>query len=324
MLTRATGAEMKKATTEIFVGIDVSKNWLDIAVHAGEEAFRTGNDDTGIASLVKQLKEWKPVLIVLEPTGGFEMLVTAELTHAGLPVVAINAKRVRDFARATGRLAKTDKLDAKVLAHFAAAVRPPLRSLRSEEEEQLTALLTRRRQVLNMKTVEKNRLVTVRAKMRADIEAHIQWLSRSLKELDKEIEEFVVSSPAWKGKDALLQSVPGVGPVTSATMLGMLPELGQLNRQEIAALVGVAPVNKDSGKKQGKRRVYGGRADVRSVLYMAALAAKKFNPVIREFYERLIKHGKEKKVALTACMRKLLVILNAMMRTNQPWHTQAA
>ena len=323
MLTRAQGVNMKKAM-EIFVGIDVAKAWLDIAVHEQEEAFRTGNDDIGIVSLVKRLKKLKPTLIVLEATGGFEMLVVAELTHTGLPVVVVNAKRIRDFARATGRLAKTDKLDAKVLAHFAAAVRPALRSLRSEEEEQLTALLTRRRQVLDMLTVEKNRLVTVRAKMRSEIEAHIQWLSRSLKELDHEIKDFVASTPVWKEKDALLQSVPGIGPVTSATMLGMLPELGKLNRQEIAALVGVAPVNKDSGKKQGKRRVYGGRADVRSVLYMAALAAKKFNPVIRKFYERLIKHGKEKKVALTACMRKLLVILNAMMHTNQPWRTQAA
>ena len=279
---------------------------------------------TGIASLVKRLKKLKATLIVLEPTGGFEMLVVAELTQAGLPAAVVNAKRVRDFARATGQLAKTDKLDAKVLAHFAAAVRPAVRNLRSEEEEQLAALLTRRRQIIDMLTVEKNRLVTVRAKMRSDIQAHIQWLSSSLKELDQEIEDFIESTPAWKDKDALLQSVPGVGPVTSATMLGMLPELGLLNRQEIAALVGVAPVNKDSGKKHGRRRVYGGRADVRSVLYMAALAAKKFNPVIRKFYERLIQQGKEKKVALTACMRKLLVILNAMMHSNQPWRPQPA
>jgi transposase len=312
---------MKKAEQD-FVGIDVSKVWLDIAVHQQDETFRVSNNDTGIASLVKHLRKLKPSLIVLEPTGGFEKLVVAELIHAGLPAVVVNAKRVRDFARATGKLAKTDKLDAKVLAHFAVAVRPALRSLRSEQEEQLTALLTRRRQVLDMLTVEKNRLVTVRAKMRADIETHIQWLSKSLKELDKEIEEFVKSTPAWKEKSALLQSVPGVGPVTSATMLGMLPELGKLNRQEIAALVGVAPVNKDSGKKQGRRRVYGGRADVRSVLYMAALSAKKFNPVIKKFYDRLIKQGKEKKVALTACMRKLLVILNAMMSANQPWRVQ--
>src|SRR6266496_365788 len=324
-LTRASGADMKKARAEIFVGIDVSKNWLDVAVHEQEEAaFRTSNDEAGIASLVKRLKKWKPTRIVLEPTGGFEMLVIAELTHAGLPVVVINAKRIRDFARATGRLAKTDKLDAKVLAHFAAAVRPALRSLRSKEEEQLAALLTRRKQVLDMITIEKNRLVTGRAKMRSDIQAHLQWLSKSLKELDKEIEEFVENSPAWKEKDAVLQSVPGVGPVTSATLLGRVPELGKLNRQEIAALVGVAPMNKDSGKKQAKRRVFGGRADVRSVLYMAALAAKKFNPIIQKFYERLLKHGKEKKVALTACMRKLLVILNSMMHSNQPWRTQAA
>jgi transposase len=315
---------MKKARADIFVGIDVSKSWLDVAVHEQEEVLRTGNDDPGIASLVKRLKKWTPSLIILEPTGGFEMLVVAELTHAGLPVVVINAKRVRDFARATGRLAKTDKLDAKVLAHFAAAVRPPLRNLPSEEAEQLTALLTRRKQVLEMITVEKNRLVTVRAKMRSDIQAHLQWLSKHLKELDKEIEEFVENSPVWKEKDALLQTVPGVGRVTSATLLGMLPELGQLNRQEIAALVGVAPMNKDSGRQHGKRRVFGGRADVRSILYMASLAATKFNPVIRKFYQRLLKHGKEKKVALTACMRKLLVILNSMMHSNQPWRSQPA
>jgi len=314
---------MKKAE-EIFVGIDVSKAWLDIAVHEQEETFRAGNDEVGIGGLMKRLKKMKASLIVLEPTGGFEMLVVAELSHAGLPVAVVNAKRVRDFARATGQIAKTDKLDAKVLAHFAAAVRPAVRSLRTEQEEQLTALMTRRRQVIDMLTVEKNRLVTVRAKMRTDIEAHVQWLSSNLKELDEEIEEFVESLPAWKEKDALLQSVPGVGRVSSATLLGMLPELGLLNRQEIAALVGVAPVNKDSGKKRGRRRVYGGRGDVRSVLYMAALSAKKFNPVIRKFYERLIQHGKEKKVALTACMRKLLVILNAMLRSNQPWRVQPA
>ena len=314
---------MKKAA-EIFVGIDISKAWLDIAVHEKEETFRVSNEEVGIAGLVKRLKKLKASLIVVEPTGGFEMLVVAELTHAGLPVAVVNAKRVRDFARATGQIAKTDKLDAKVLAHFAAAVRPAVRSLRTEQEEQLTALMTRRRQVIDMLTVEKNRLVTVRAKMRTDIEAHIHWLSSSLKELDQEIEEFVESLPVWKEKDALLQSVPGVGRVSSATLLGMLPELGLLNRQEIAALVGVAPVNKDSGKKRGRRRVYGGRADVRSVLYMAALSAKKFNPVIRKFYERLIQHGKEKKVALTACMRKLLVILNAMLRSNQPWRVQPA
>ncbi len=313
-----------KEAAEIFVGIDVSKGWLDVARYEPAETWRVSNAEVGIASLVKRLKEWQPSLIVLEPTGGFEMLVVAELGEAKLPVVVVNAKRVRDFARATGRLAKTDKLDAQVLAHFAAAVRPPVRSLKSAEEEQLTALLTRRRQVLEMLSMEKNRLVTVRAKMRTDLQTHIQWLAHNLKELDDEIEDFVQGTPIWKEKDALLQSVPGVGPVTSRTMLAMLPELGQLNRQEIAALVGVAPVNRDSGRKHGKRRVFGGRAEVRSVLYMAALVAKKFNPRIRTFYERLIQQGKEKKVALTACMRKLLVILNAMMRSHQPWRTQPA
>ena len=313
-----------KKRVEIFVGIDVSKAWLDVAVHEHKEITRFRNDEAGIASLVKVLKKLKPKLIVLEPTGGFEMLVVAELSQAGLPVALVNGKRVRDFAKATGQIAKTDKLDARVLAHFAAAIRPEVRALRTEEEEQLTALLTRRRQVLDMLTVEKNRLVTVRAKMRPDLETHIHWLSNNLKELDQEIEDFIKGSPLWKEKNNLLQSVPGVGPVTSATMLGMLPELGLLNRQEIAALVGVAPMNKDTGSKQGKRSIYGGRADVRSVLYMAALSAKKHNPFIRKFYQRLIQHGKEKKVALTACMRKLLVILNAMLRTNQPWRSQLA
>lgn len=313
-----------KRRAEIFVGIDVSKAWLDVAVYEQDEMMRIRNEEEGIATLLKHLKKLKPSLVVLEPTGGFEMLLVAELSRAGLPVVVVNAKRVRDFARATGRLAKTDKLDARVLAHFAAAVRPAVRSLRSEDEEQLTALLTRRRQILAMLTVEKNRLVTVRPPMRSDLQAHIRWLAQNLKTLDQEIEEFVKRSPVWKEKDALLQSVPGVGPITSATMLGMLPELGLLNRQEIAALVGVAPLNRDSGRKQGRRRVFGGRADVRSVLYMAALSAKKFNPIIRAFYEKLLRHGKEKKVALTACMRKLLVILNAMLRTHQAWRPQAA
>lgn len=309
---------------EIFVGIDVSKAWLDVAVHEHQETTRFRNDEAGIGDLVQALKRLKPDLLVLEPTGGFEMLVVAELSQADLPVAVVNGKRIRDFAKATGRLAKTDKLDARVLAHFAAALRPEVRSLRTEEEEQLAALLLRRRQIVDMLTVEKNRLVTVRANLRADLEAHIQWLSNHLHELDQEIAQFVKGSPLWHQKDALLQSVPGVGPLTAATMLGMLPELGQLNRQQIAALVGVAPFNKDTGGKKGKRRIFGGRADVRSVLYMAALSAKKHNPLIRKFYERLIRHGKEKKVALTACMRKLLVILNAMVRTNQPWHSQLA
>jgi transposase len=307
----------------IFVGIDVSKAWLDIAVHEQETCWRVGNTDQGIAALVVELKKLVPALVLLEATGGFEMLLVAELADAGLPVVVSNPRRVRAFARSTGRLAKTDKLDAKLLAHFAAAVRPPLRTLPSDEEEQLTGLLTRRRQIVDMLTVEKNRLHTVRPALRSDIEEHITWLQEKRSKLDEEIDQFVQATPLWKEKDAILRTVPGVGRVTSSTLLAMLPELGKLNRQQVAALVGVAPVNKDSGRKQGKRRVYGGRADVRSVLYMAAMAAKRYNPRIKEFYESLIKRGKEKKVALTACMRKLLVILNVMMRTNEPWRTQA-
>lgn len=308
----------------IFVGIDVAKAWLDIAVHESETCWRARNDDPGRADLVVKLKELAPELVVLEATGGFEMLLVAELAQAKLPVVVTNPRRVRAFASSTGRLAKTDKLDAKLLAHFAAAVRPPVRTLPTEEEEQLTGWLTRRRQVVDMLTVEKNRLQTVRSDMQADIEEHISWLEAKLSRLDEEIDQFIQASPVWKEKAAILSSVPGVGRITSGTLLAMLPELGQLNRQQVAALIGVAPVNKDSGRKHGKRRVYGGRADVRKVLYMAALAAKRYNPVIRAFYERLIQKGKEKKVALTACMRKLIVILNAMMRTNQPWRTQTA
>jgi transposase len=312
------------SAAEIFVGIDVSKAWLDVAVHGEATFFRVKNDDQGIAELVEWMQTIEPVLVVLEATGGFEKLVVVGLAHADVPVVITNPRRVRAFARSTGQLAKTDKLDARVLAHFGFALRPEPRPLPGEDEERLTGLLTRRRQILNMMTVEKNRLQTVRVEMRADIVEHICWLEAKLAKLDKMIEQFVDSIPAWKEKDGLLQSVPGVGPVTSCTLLAMLPELGKLNRQQIAALVGVAPVNKDSGRRQAKRRVYGGRATVRSVLYMAALSARKFNPVIRTFYERLIKQGKEKKVALTACMRKLLVILNAMMRKNQTWQNQSA
>jgi transposase len=310
-------------TAGIFVGIDISKTWLDIAVHESEETWRVGNDDVGIAGLVKRLKQARPILIVLEATGGYEMQLVAQLAQAKLPVVVTNPRKVRAFARSTGKLAKTDKLDAKLLAHFAAAIRPAVRPLPSEEEEQLTGLLVRRRQVVDMLTVEKNRLHTVRAALRGDIKEHIAWLQDKLTKLDGEIDQFVKMTSVWKEKDSILQSTPGVGRVTSCTLLAMLPELGTLNRQEIAALVGVAPVNKDSGRKQGKRRVYGGRATVRSVLYMAALAAKRYNPRIKKFYDELIRRGKEKKVALTACMRKLIVILNAMLRTNQPWRVES-
>lgn len=304
---------------ETFIGIDVSKAYLDVAVHGPAQLWRVANSDVGIAELIPQLQALQPTLIVLEASGGLELVLVAELAAAHLPVVVTNPRRVRNFARATGRLAKTDKLDAQMLAHFAAALRPTQRPLPTAQAEHLTALLTRRRQIVDMLTMEQNRLHTVRPPMRPDITEHLMWLREKLAKLDTEIDDFIHGSPLWSDTDALLQSVPGVGPITASTIVALLPELGTLNRQEIAALVGLAPIAKESGKKQGKRRIFGGRAPVRSVLYMAALVATKHNPVIKRFYQHLLTQGKEKKVALTACMRKLLVILNAMVRTRQAW-----
>lgn len=302
-----------------FVGIDVSKAHFDVAVHEQALEWQADNTAAGIGELLHRLQDVAPTLIVLEATGGFEVPLVAELAAVQLPVVVINPRRVRDFARSTGQLAKTDKLDAKLLAHFAAALRPTPRRLPTDQEEHLTALLTRRKQLIEMLTVEKNRLSTVRPVMRSELEAHVAWLTERLASLDQDIDHFVQGSPLWQAKDTLLKSVPGIGRITASTLLAMLPELGTLNRQHIAALVGVAPLNKESGRKRGKRRIYGGRAPVRNVLYMAALSAKAHNPTIKKFYEHLLARGKEKKVALTACMRKLLVILNAMLRTRQPW-----
>ncbi len=304
---------------ETFVGIDVSKARLDVAVYEPAAAWQVENTEAGLATLMERLQTLTPTLIVLEATGGYENLLVAELATAHLPVVITNPRRVRNFARSTGKLAKTDKLDARMLAHFAAAIRPEPRPLASEQEEQLKALLTRRHQMVDMLTVEKNRRHTVRASLRADLDEHIAWLTEKLAKLDQEIDQFIQGSPLWVEKATLLNTVPGVGRITTSTLLAMLPELGTLNRQEIAALVGVAPLNRDSGKKTGRRHVSGGRAAVRTVLYMAALSASKHNPTIRTFYEHLIQQGKEKKVALTACMRKLLVILNAMLRAKRVW-----
>lgn len=306
---------------ETFIGIDISKTHLDVAVYARPQTWQFENTDAGIAALVTQVATLQPTLLVLEATGGFELLLVAALVAAKLPLAVTNPRQVRNFARATGKLAKTDRLDAQMLAHFAAVLRPTPRPLPSAEDEQLTALLTRRRQIVDMLTVEKNRLHTVRAPMRTDLEEHIAWLTTKLAKLDAELNDFIQQTPLWHEKDVLLQSVPGVGRVTATTLLAMLPELGTLNRQEIAALVGVAPLNRDSGTKRGKRRIFGGRAPVRSVLYMATLVATQRNPVIQKFYTRLVGQGKEKKVALIACRRKLLVILNAMLRTKQPWRT---
>ncbi len=304
---------------ENFIGIDVSKAHLDIALAAPARTWQVENSESGIAALIPQLQALQPSLVVLEASGGFEVVLVAALAAAHLPVVVTNPRRVRNFARATGRLAKTDTLDAQLLAHFAAALHPEIRPLPTADQEHLSALLTRRRQIVDMLTMEQNRLQTVRAPLRHDILEHLQWLREKLAKLDAEIDDFIHGSPLWSDKDALLQSVPGIGPVTASTIVGLLPELGQLNRQEIAALVGLAPIAKESGKKHGPRRIYGGRAAVRSVLYMATLVATKHNPVIKQFYQHLLMQGKQKKVALTACMRKLLVILNAMLRSHQAW-----
>jgi transposase len=306
--------------TSIYVGIDVSKGRLDVAVGEQGEFWNVANDEKGIAKLAERMKEVQPELIVLESTGGLELPVMAELYASQMPVALVNPGRVREFAKSIGLLAKTDKLDARLLARFAEAVRPMLTHLPDEQEQRLIALVTRRRQLIEMLVAEQNRLNTVRHSMRANLEEHITWLRQALADLDQEIQEFIQQSPLWKDKGDLLQSVPGVGPVTACTLLAELPELGRLDRKKIAALVGVAPLNDDSGHRRGKRRVKGGRSSVRNVLYMAALVASRFNPILRLFYQRLIQRGKVKKVALTACMRKLLTFLNAIIRDQQRWN----
>ena len=307
---------------KISVGIDVSKNTLDIAVHETGETWSSNNDSPGGATLAAKLKQLKATSIVLEATGGFETLVTATLSAADLPVIVVNPRQVRDFAKATGQLAKTDRIDCRVLAHFAAAIDPPVRPVKSAETQHLEALLARRRQIVEMLVAEKNRLANNhdRAVVK-DLNAHIAWLERRLKASDDELQRVLKASPAWRERDDLLRSVPGVGPVLSLTLLAQLPELGQLNRREIAKLVGVAPFNWDSGQWRGSRHIWGGRATVRSPLFMATLCAIRINPTIKYFYRRLIAAGKAPKVAITACMRKLLTILNVMVKTQTSWRT---
>jgi len=311
---------MTTRSEEIMVGIDVSKAQLDVAVWGQEEVWQYGNDETGIMALVKQLTEMSPTLVVLEASGGWEISVVAELTFAKLPTAVVNPTRVRNFAKATGQWAKTDKMDALMLARFADAIRPEVRPLRDEQQAYLASLVVRRRQQTEMVTMEKNRRHTVHGKLSQRLEEHIAWMEADIRVMEEEIARFIRNSPLWQEKEALLQSVPGVGDVTSFTLLAELPELGTLSRQKIAALVGVAPFNRDSGPRRGKRRVFGGRAGARSVLYMAALVGSRCNPTIRDFYERLLARGKEKKVALVACMRKLLTYLNAMIRDRKPWN----
>jgi len=305
--------------TEKFIGMDINKEQIDVAMRGKKENWEFSNESDGIQELVSLMKQIRPTLIVVEASGGLEQSVVRALYLEKMPITIVNPTRIRAFARSIGQLAKTDPLDAKVISHFAQAVRPQVRPLRSAEEDHLDALVTRRRQIVQMLTAEKNRRSTTHPELQTSLWDHIAWLKEEQKRLDEAIEAFIQEKAEWKEKAALLRSVPGVGPVTASTLLAELPELGTRNRKQIAALVGVAPINKDSGPKKGKRRVFGGRASVRRTLYMATLVATRSNPVIRTFYERLLASGKEKKVALTACMRKLLIILNAMIRSKKPW-----
>jgi len=312
----------------MFVGIDVAKAELVVSVLPAMERFTVANDERGVRTLVERLRAIGPQLIVLEATGGYELLSVAALAAAALSVVVVNPRQVRDFAKATGQLAKTDRIDADILARFADVVRPAVRVIADAEAQELDALLARRRQLLEMLQAERNRLGQVFGKgkrlVRKSLRAHITFLERDLHMTDSDLGEMVRKTPAWRERDELLQSVPGVGPVLSRTLLADLPELGRLSRRKIAKLVGVAPLSRDSGMMHGRRFVQGGRTSVRAVLYMAALVATKRNTIIQEFYQRLVAAGKPKKLALVACMRKLLTILNTMVRTRTQWNAEAA
>lgn len=303
----------------MFIGIDVSKARLDVAIRPSAEKLSVSNDEAGIQALVTRLSEIKPALIVLEATGGLERSVSGTLGSAQLPVVVVNPRQVRDFAKALGQLAKTDRIDAEVLARFAEAIRPPLRPLPDKVSLELRSLIARRRQLIEMMVAEKNRLSTASKAVRNRIEAHIRWLETELDRADKDLDHSIRQSPIWCENEDLLRSVPSVGPVVSRTLLAELPELGRLNRKQIAALVGIAPLNCDSGTFRGRRGIWGGRATVRAVLYMAALVASRRNSVIRNFYKRLRDKGKAPKVVLVACMHKLLTILNAMIKHKTRW-----
>ena len=304
----------------MFIGIDVASEQCDVAF-GNDGAIRTCSyRDQELDSLARELRERGDVeLILLEATGGYEAVVVAKLAAAALPVVVVNPRQVRDFAKSLGRLAKTDAIDARVLALFGERVRPAVRSLKDEQTRALEGLLARRRQLLEMIVAEQNRLIHARGDVRKSIEQTITFLKKQLQRLDRDLDDSIHASPVWREKEALYRGVPGVGPQMTATLLACLPELGQLNRRQISALVGVAPFNRDSGTLRGRRTIYGGRATVRGALYMATLVATRHNPVIRAFYQHLLAQHKPRKLALVACMRKLLVILNTMAKTHEPW-----
>jgi len=309
------------ADRELMVGVDVSKRSLDVALGSGGEVSQVGNDAQGIAALVERLRPLKPALIVLEASGGYQNAAVAELVIAKLPVAVVNPRQVRDFARSLGRLEKTDRLDARVLALFAERVRPEVRELPAEQELELKALVTRRRQLVEMLVAEENRLKQAPKALHHELRSHIDYLRKDLHRLNDDLEQKLRGTPLWREHEDLLKSVPGVGPVTCFTLIADLPELGRLTRREIAKLVGVAPLSCDSGTMRGRRAVWGGRAQVRAVLYMATTTALKHNPAIRAFYERLRAVGKPHRVAITAAMRKLLVTLNAIIKTRTSWRS---
>lgn len=306
-------------SSSVYIGIDVSGSALDVAIHDTTEHFRVDNEPVAIEQLVQRLIALSPTLIVMEATGKLELAVLRALCEAGLPAVAVNPRQVRDFARATGSRAKTDRIDAFAIAHFAAVLKPVVRPLTDVQTGQLQALLLRRAQLIEMLVAEKARLERAHAAARDSLNDHIKWLKQQIKVADNDIDSFLRSSPAWRQKEDLLRSVPGIGPGAAATLIAFMPQLGSLNRRQIAALTGVAPFNSDSGRHVGKRRIQGGRAVVRRALYMACVPALRFNPTIRAFYDRLRKAGKPFKVAITACIRKLVVTLNAMVRNATPW-----
>lgn len=308
----------------VYVGIDVSKLSLDVATVPAVESWSESNDEKGSCKLVERLSKQNPRLIVLEATGGYESLVAADLAAAGLPVVVVNPRQVRDFAKATGRLAKTDAIDAHVIALFGEAVKPDVRPLKDAHISEMSSLISRRRQLIGMIVSEKNRLSLAALNVRRSIVSHIKWLEKQICDIDDQMEKTIKESPLWREDDNLLRSVPGVGKVLSTTLLARLPELGKLNRHQIAALAGLAPFNRDSGMFRGRRSVWGGRAEVRSVLYMGVLAAIRHNPVIKSHYHSLRDSGKPAKVAITACMRKMLVILNTMMKSRTKWQENYA
>ena len=305
--------------TKVFVGVDVSKDSLDVAIGTEKDIITFVNDHQGVDALVKKLNRIDAELTVFESTGGYELLAASSLSEAGLPVVIVNPRQVRNFAKATGILAKTDAIDARVIAHFAQAVKPDVRPLKDAATLELTALVTRRRQIVEMIVAESNRLKLANKRSIKDIKDHIRWLKKRLAKIETDIGKTIQNSPIWRCKEDILRSVPGIGPITSAILICDLPELGVLSPKKIAMLAGLAPLNCDSGKFKGRRRIWGGRAAVRSSLYMATLAATRCNPAIKGFYQRLTAAGKCHKVAITACMRKLLIIVNAMLRDQTLW-----